>query len=120
MRNVARGLEEVVEGARRRPGSVIKRCQLAVMIGTHTQGLPRWSPVSHGTEHLLPTEHQLDRPSHHAGRHDAENLRSGDQAFGAEAAAQERTADVDLVWGNPEKSGETPLRHGKTLARRVD
>ena len=120
MRSVGRRLEEVVEGARRRLRPMIERRQLAVDVGTHPQGLPRRSPVSHRAVHLLATEHQLDRLSHHAGRHDAENLRSRDEAFGAEAAAEERTADVDLVGRDAEKSGEASLRHGKTLARRID
>ena len=76
--------------------------------------------MSHRTKHLLAAQHQLDRLSHHPGRHDAEYLRSGDRAFGAEAAAEERTSDVDFARSDPEKSREASLRHGKTLARGID
>ena len=76
---------------------MIERRQLAVIVGTHPQGLPRRCPVSHRTKHLLATEHQLDRLSDHPGRHDAEHLRSSDQSFAAEAAAEERTADVNIA-----------------------
>ena len=120
MRGVGRWLEEVVERARCRLGVMIDRRQVAIAVRAHAQGLPRRSAVSHRTKHLLATEHQFDRLSDHTGRHDAENLRSGDQSFAPEAAAEERTADVNLVRGDAEKSGEAALRHGQTLARRID
>ena len=44
----------------------------------------------------------------------------GDQALGAEAAAQERTADMDVLRRDAEQSGDAPLRHRQTLARRID
>ena len=99
---------------------MIECCQLAAIVGTNPQGLSRRRPMSHRTKHLLAPQHQLDRFTHHAGCHDAENLRAGDHAFGAEAAAEERTADVDFVRRDAEESGEAPLRHGKTLARGID
>src|ERR1700730_7402140 len=76
--------------------------------------------MSHRTKHLLPTEHKFDRLADHAGRHDAQNLWPGDGALRAEAAAEERTADVNPVRRDSEKTGNTPLRHGKTLAWRID
>ncbi len=120
VRNVGCRLEEIVERARRRLGAMIERCQLAVIVGTDPQGLPRRRPMSHRTKHLLAPQHQLDRFTHQTGRHDAEHLRAGDHAFGAEAAAEEWTADMDFVRRDAEQSGEPPLRHGKTLARRID
>ena len=99
---------------------MIERSQLALTIGTHSQCLPRGCPVSHRTKHLLAAEHQLDRLSNHPGGDDAENLRSGDQAFGPEPAAEEWATDVDLVRGDPEKSGQARLRQRKTLAWRID
>ena len=76
--------------------------------------------MSYRAIHLLATEHQLHRFADHAGGNDAENLWSGDESFGAKAAAEEWTADMDLVRGHSEQSGEAPLRHGKTLTRRID
>ncbi len=120
MRSIGRRLEEIVESARRRLGAMIERGQRAVLVGADPKGLPRRRPMSHRTKHLLATQHQLDRFTDHAGRHDAEHLRAGDHAFGAEAAAEERTADMDLVRGDPEQSRDAPLRQRKTLARRID
>ena len=99
---------------------MIERRQLTVIVGPHPQGLPRCRPVSHGTKHLIAAEHQLDRLSHHPRRHDAEHLRSGDHSFAAETAAEERAADMDFVRGDSEQSGQATLRHGETLAWRVD
>ena len=94
--------------------------QRAVVIGTHPEALTGLGPVPHGPKHLLATEHQLDRLSHHPGRHDAENLWACDHALGTEAAAEEGTADVDFVRGDAEKSREASLRHGETLAGGID
>ena len=44
----------------------------------------------------------------------------GDQALGAEAAAEERAADMDVLRRDAEQSGDPPLRHGEALARRID
>ena len=99
---------------------MIERGQLAAAVRAHAQGLPRRSPVSHRAVHLLAAQHQLDRLSHHTRGDDAENLRPGDEALGAEAAAEERTADVDLVGRDPEQFRDAPLRHDEALARRVD
>src|ERR1700756_4574457 len=93
--------------------------QLAVLVGAPAQGLPRRRPVADRTVHLLAPQHELDRLSNHAGREDAENLRSGDQAFAAEAAAEERAADVNVIRRDSEQAGKTPLRNGETLARRI-
>ena len=76
--------------------------------------------MSHRTKHLLPAEHQLDRLSNHPGGDDAENLRSGDEAFGPEPAAEEWATDVNLVRGDPEESGQARLRQRKTLAWHID
>ena len=113
-------LEEIVECARHRPGAMIDRNQLAVLVGAQAQGLPRRRPVADRTVHLLAPQHELDRLPDHAGRDDAENLRSGDQAFAAETAAEKRAADVNVVRQYSEQARKTPLRNSETLGRRVD
>ena len=99
---------------------MIERDQRAVAVGAKTQGLPRRRAVAHRTEHLVAPEHELDWSAHGAGGNGTENLRSGHQTFGAEAAAEERTADVNLIGRYAEQSGKTPLRHRHTLTRRID
>src|SRR5271155_4591340 len=90
-------LEEIVERARHRLGAMINSDQLAVLVGAQAQGLPRRRSVADRTVHLLPPQDELDRLSNHAGRDDAENLRSGDQALATETAAEKRAADVNVV-----------------------
>src|SRR5437879_4762427 len=99
---------------------MIDRDQPALLVGAQTQGLPRRRPVADRTIHLLASQHELDRLANHAGRDDAENLRSRDQTFAAEAAAEEWTADVNAVGRDSEQAGKTALRNGETLARRID
>ena len=120
MRGVGGRLEEVVEGARRRLGVMIDRGQRAVAVGAHAQGLPRRRAMADRAVHLLAAQHQLDRPADQPRRHDAEHLRPRDEALGAEAAAEERTADVDVLRRDAEQSRDPPLRHDEALARRVD
>src|SRR4029077_15081101 len=120
VRNIGSRLEEIVERARHRLGAMIERDQRAVAVGAKTQGLPRRRAVAHRTEHLVAPEHELDRSAHGAGGNGTENLRSGHQTFGAEAAAEKRTADVNLIGRYAEQSGKTPLRHRHTLTRRID
>ncbi len=76
MRDVGGRLEEVVEGARHGLGPMLERGQLAAIVGADPQGLTGRRPVSHRAVHLLAAQHQLHRLSHHARRHDAEDLRS--------------------------------------------
>src|SRR5215472_1672845 len=99
---------------------MIERGQGAVPIGAETQGLPRRRAMPDRTEHLLAAQHELDRPARDAGRDGAENLRSGDEAFAAEPAAEERAANVNLVRRDAEHGGKTRPRHRETLARRID
>src|SRR5260370_12260993 len=120
VRNIGRRLEEIVERARHRLGAMIERGQRAVAVGAETQGLPRRRAMTHRAEHLLASQHELDRPTHGAGGDGAENLRSGDQTFAAEAAAEEWTTNMNLIGSHAEQSGTTRLRHRHTLARSVD
>src|SRR5262249_18265410 len=103
-------LKEIVERARRCFRVVIKRGQLAVTVDAQPQSLPRRSAMSDRTKHLFAAEHQLDRSPDHPGGHDAEHLWSGDQTFGAEATAEERTANVDVLWRDAKEPGDAPLR----------
>ena len=76
---------------------MIEGGQSAVTIRAEAQGLPRQRAVPYWTEHLLAAQHKLDWPARDAGRDDAENLRSRVEAFTAEAAAQERAANVNRL-----------------------
>src|SRR5271169_3098016 len=95
-------LEEIVECARHRLGAMIERDQRAVAVGAETQGLPRRRAVTHRTEHLPASQHELDWPAHGASGDSAENLRSRQQTFGAEAAAEERTTNMNLIGSHAE------------------
>src|SRR6266446_65997 len=97
VRNIGRRLEKIVERARHRLSAMIERSQSAVTIGAETQGLPRRRAVPYRTEHLLAAQHKFDRPARDAGSDDAKNLRSGDEALAAEAAAQKRAANVNRL-----------------------
>ena len=76
--------------------------------------------MADGTEHLLAAQHELDRAVDQFGRHDAEYLRAGNHAFRAEAAAEERAADEDVLGRDAEQAGDAGLRHRHALARRID
>src|SRR6516165_8476384 len=97
VRYVGGRLKEIVERARHSLGVMIERLQSTVTISAETQGLPRRCAVSYRTKHLLAAQHELDRPARDPGSDDAKNLRSRDEAFAAEAAAQERTANVNRL-----------------------
>ena len=94
--------------------------QRAVAVGAEAQSLPRRRAVAYRTEHLIASQHQLDRPAYGAGSDGAENLRSGHQTFGAEAAAKKRTTNMNFLGSDAEQSGKTRLRHRHTLTRRID
>src|SRR5208283_4527953 len=53
-------------------------------------------------------------------RHDAEDLWPGDQALGAEAATEERAANMYLLRRYAEESRDPPLGHSEALTRRID
>src|SRR5215813_5698127 len=76
--------------------------------------------MADGAVHLLPAENELDVPSGQTRRHDAEDLRSRDQALTAEASAEERAADMDVCGRDAKQPGDARLRQSKALARRVD
>src|SRR6478672_9397080 len=95
--NVGGRLEKIVERARHRLGVMVERGERALTIGAETQGLPRRRAVPYRTEHLLAAQHKFDRPARDAGTDYAKNLRSGDEALAAEAAAQKRAANVNRL-----------------------
>ena len=70
--------------------------------------------------HLVAPQHELDRAPDQPGGENAEDLRAGDHPLRAEAAAQERAADMDLFRRQAEQAGEAAARHLQALARRVD
>ena len=76
--------------------------------------------MANGSVKLLPFQHELDRPAHEPRRQNSKNLRPGDQALAAKAAAQERAANLNLLGGNPEETRNAPQCHGEALARRID
>ncbi len=117
---IGRRLEEIVERARCGLGVMIERGQTALAVGADAKPLPGRRAMADRAVHLLAAQHQLDGSSDQSGRHDAENLRPGDQALGAEAAAEERAADMNLVRRDAEQSRDPSYRHRHALARRID
>ena len=120
MRGVGGRLEEIVEGARCGLGVMIDRGQQAVAVGADAKPLAGGRAMADRAVHLFAAQHELDRPADQSSRHDAEDLRPGDQALGAEAAAEEGAADMNLLRGDAEQSRDPPLGHGEALARRID
>src|SRR5262249_53462297 len=93
---------------------------MAGIVDTHAQALTSGRAMADGTVHLLAAEHELDGPINQARRHDAENLRSRDQALAAEAAAEERAADMNVCGWNAKQASDARLRQSKALAWRVN
>ena len=120
VRDLRGGLEEIVEAARCRPGVVVDRRQPALTVGGDAEALASRCAMAYGAIHLLAAQHQLDWPADQPGRQNAEQLRPGDEALGAEAAAEERAANMDIPWWHAEQSSDPRLGHGEALARRID
>src|SRR5258708_36244279 len=99
---------------------MIDCCQPAVAVGADTEPLAGGRTMAHRTVHVLAAQHELDRLADQSGRHDAEDLRPGDQALAAEAAAQEGAANMDLLRGDAEEPRDPPLSQGEALAWRID
>src|SRR5215470_6781153 len=93
---------------------------MAGIVDTHAQALTSGRAMTDGTVHLLAAEHELDGPINHARGHDAENLRPRDQALAAEAAAEERAADMNVCGWNAKQASDARLRQSKALAWRVN
>ena len=97
VRNVGGRLEEIVERARRRLGVMIergqrrrhRRCRGARSAASARDGRP--------AEHLLAAQHQLDRPADQRAAMTPSTCGPEIMPFAAEAAAEKRAADVDLV-----------------------
>ena len=85
---------------------MIERGQAPSLSAPMPQPLPRRRTVADRAVHLLAAQHELDRPADQPRRHDAEDLRPGHQPLRAEAAAEERAADLDLVRRDAEQPGE--------------
>ena len=99
---------------------MIERGQRAVAADAQAQPLARRRAMADRAVHLVAAQHQLDRPPDQPGGEDAQDLRPGDQALRAEAAAEERAADKDLLRRDAEQPGDAAARHHQALARRVD
>ena len=99
---------------------MIDRRQRAVGIGAELHRLARGAAVADRAVHVLAAQHQLDRAAHQLGRHDAEDLRTGHQALGAESTAEERGAHVDVLRLETKQAGDAPLCDRHALARRVE
>ena len=98
---------------------VVDRRQRALAVGAQAERLARRRSMADRAVHLFPAQHQLHRPPDQAGGQDAQHLRPGNHALGAEPAAQKRAADQDVLRRDPEQPGDPPLRPGQALARRV-
>ncbi len=119
MTSIAAWLIKIVETARRGQGVVVEGGQGAILRSADAEALARFSPVPHRPEHLLAAQDQLNGPVHQPRRQDPEHLRPLYDALAAEAAAQIRTADEDVVGRDAEQCGQAHLCHGHALARRV-
>src|SRR6267154_4963138 len=120
MRGVGGRFVEIVERARYRLGVVVDRGEPAIAVDADAKRLPGRRAVADRTVHMFTAQHELDRLADQPRRQDAKDLRSGNQSLGAEAAAEVRAADMDLVRRDAEQPRDPSLRHGETLARRVN
>ncbi len=71
-------------------------------------------------EHLVARQRQLDRAAELAGGEDGQRVRPGHVRLGAEAAAEERAADMDVLRRNPEEPGIAHPRQHDRLVGRVE
>ncbi len=94
--------------------------QHALAVHADAQRLPRRWSMADGPVHLVAAKHQLDRSADQPGRQNAEDLRPGDEALGAEPTAQKGAADVDVLRRDAEEPGDPCLRHGHALAGHID
>src|SRR5262249_21842607 len=84
------------------------------------QTLARRGAMADGTIHLLAAEHELNGPVDQARRHDAQHLRSRDQALASEAAAEERAADMDMIGRNSEQASNPRRRQREAVSWSAD
>ena len=120
VRGVGGGFEEIVKAARHGLRVMIDRGQPPIGIDADLKPLPGGRAMADRPVHLLAAQHQLDRPADQPGGQDAEHLRPGDHALRSEAAAEKRTANLDLVGRDAEQPRDPALRHRQALARRID
>ena len=99
---------------------MIDRGEHAVAVDADAHGLAGRRAMADRAVHLLTAQHEFDRLADQPRRQDAEHLRSGDKTLGAETAAEEGAADMDIRRRNAEQSGDPHLRHRHALARRID
>src|SRR5712675_215769 len=99
---------------------MVERGERAVARHAEAQPLARGWTMADRPVHLVAAQHKLDRASHQPGGENAENLWPGDQALRAEAAAEERAANMDLFRRKAEEPGDAAASHFQSLARRVD
>lgn len=99
---------------------MIDRGQAPLVVGPHAQPLPRRCAMPDRAVHLLTPQHELDRLANELRGHDTEDLGTSHQPLGAEAAAEERTADVDLLRRHAEQLGDASARQEQALGRHVD
>ncbi len=100
--------------------AMIDRGQQAVAVDANAKCLAGRRTMAYRAVHLFTAQHEFDRSADQSGRHDAEDLRPGHQALGAEAASQKGAANVDLLRGDAEQPRDPSLGHGEGLARRID
>ena len=97
MRRVGRRLEEIVERAGDDLGVMVDGGEPVIAVHAHTQSLAGGRAMAHRAVHVFTAQHQLDRFADQLRRQDAEQLRSRDEAFRAEAAAEIGAADMNLL-----------------------
>src|SRR4029434_2048511 len=93
--------------------------QSPLIVHAEAQPLTRGRTMAHRAVHLLPAQHELDRPADQTCRQYAEDCWSGQQPLGAEASAKEGTANPDILWRQAEQPGDSRLRQSQSLGRDV-
>jgi hypothetical protein len=113
-------LYEFVEAAGHRHGAMLQRRQPPFGVEAEPQVLLRCSAMSHGSEHLVAGQGQLDRPPKHPRRQNTEDLRTGQDRLRSEATAQKWAAQQHVLGRNAEERRKSCPRHQDRLVRGVD
>ena len=120
VRHAGRGLDEIVERAGGGAYVIGNGGECAPGVDTHADGLPGWRAMADGAEHLVPPQHELYGRTHQPGSQDTEQGWAHSHTLGAEAAANERRAYLDLLRCHPDHLRQPRLRDRQPLCRHIE